>query len=68
MKEGRSQILILRSLIRKDLQDSTRKKVLQHLLSIKDDLKAEKRAEELIKIIDSAASEEEILKALKEAR
>ena len=52
MKEGRAQILILRSLNRRNLQDSTHERVLNHLLNIEDFEQAEKRAEELIGIID----------------
>lgn len=65
MKEGRAQILILRSLNKKDLQDSTHEKVLNHLLNIKNFEEAEKRAEELIKIIDDPRNTEaDILSAL----
>ena len=65
MKEGRSQILILRSLSNRDLQRSTHEKVLNHLMSIKDFEKAEKRAEELIKIIeDEQNTEADILSQL----
>ena len=58
MKEGRSQILILRTLSNRDLQRSTHEKVLNHLVNIKNFEKAEERAEELIKIIENPANTE----------
>ena len=58
MKEGRSQILILRTLSKRDLQRSTHEKVLNHLVNIKDFEKAEKQAEELIKIIEDERNTE----------
>ncbi|MBR2019604.1 MAG: hypothetical protein IKA05_04325 [Clostridia bacterium] len=62
MKEGRSQILIVRSLYNRELQRSTHEKVLNHLVSIGNFEKAEQRAEELIKIIeDERNSEAEII-------
>ena len=71
MKEGRGRILICRTMNEKVSQKSTVEKVLEHLSSISKKQggeAADKRAEELIKIIDSATSEEEILKALQEVR
>ena len=68
MKEGRAIILILRSIKNKRLQESTDERIFQHLLSIGKkygEEAAEKRAEELMKIIDDPKnSEEDILKAL----
>ena len=65
MKEGRSQILILRTLSKRDLQRSTHEKVLNHLVNIKNFEKAERRAEELIEIIeDEKNTEADILSAL----
>ena len=62
MKDGRSQILILRSLNKRDLQRSTHEKVLNHLVNIKNFKKAEQRAEELIQIIeDPQNTEQDIL-------
>ena len=58
MKTGRYQILILRSLNKRNLQNSTHEKVLNHLLSIKDYGESEKRAEELIGIIEDEKNTE----------
>lgn len=67
MKTGRFQILILRSLNKRDLQRSTHEKVLNHLLSIKDFKESEKRAEELIKIIeDERNTEADIVRLLEQ--
>ena len=67
MKTGRFQILILRSLNKRDLQHSTHEKVLNHLMSIKDFEKAEIRAEELIKVIeDERNTEADIVRILEQ--
>ena len=65
MKEGRAVILISRSIKKKGLQESTEEKILQHLLHTERGEATEKRAEELIKIIeDEQNSEADILQAL----
>ena len=64
MKEGRARILIIRSLKRLDLQESTVKKVLS---IISDTTKkygeepSEQKATELMEIVDSSNSEAELL-------
>ena len=65
MKEGRAVILISRSIKKKGLQESTEEKILQHLLHTERGEATEKRAEELIKIIeDERNTEADILSAL----
>ena len=67
MKEGRAVILIWRSLKKRGLQESTEEKILQHLLHTEKGEETEKRAEELIKIIeDERNTEADILTKLKE--
>lgn len=71
MKDGRAVILISRSIKNKGLQESTEEKILQHLLNIarsepKEGQATEKRAEELIEIIESDKSEEEILQIVEQ--
>ena len=68
MKEGRGRILITRSIDKKGLQLSTVERILNHLHSISRKYggdAADKRAEELIGIIeDPANTEADILLAL----
>ena len=65
MKEGRAVILISRSIKKKGLQESTEERILQHLLNTERGEATEKRAEELIGIIeDPANTEADILLAL----
>ena len=69
MKEGRSIILILRSLGRLDLLESTEKKVFSIILNTKKtqgDEAAEEVATRLIEIVDSSETEEELLEKLHE--
>ena len=71
MKEGRSRILIIRSLDKKDLQESTVKKVLS---TITDTHKkygeeaAEQIATELIEIVESSETEDGLLKKLNQMK
>lgn len=58
MKDGRAVILIWNSLQSKGLQESTKLKILNYLRSIKDREATEKRAEELIHIIDDPKNTE----------
>ena len=68
MKEGRGRILIARSFRKKDLQKNTVEKILNHISNIsktKGPEAADKRAEELIKIIENEQNTEaDILSAL----
>ena len=67
MMEGRGRILISRSFRKKDLQKSTVEKILNHLSSISKKYggeTADKRAEELIVIIEKANTEADILLSL----
>ena len=67
IKEGRSAILIIRSLSNMDLQESTVKKVLSIILNTKKtqgDDAAEEMATRLIEIVDSCETEEELLDKL----
>ena len=67
MKEGRAVILISRSIKKKGLQESTEEKILQHLLHTERGEATERRAEELIKIIeDKRNTEADILTKLQE--
>ncbi len=72
MKEGRAIILILRSIKKRGLQESTDERIFQHLLNIARNeapggQATEKRAEELIRIIeDERNTEADILTKLKE--
>ena len=67
MKEGRARILIIRSLKRLDLQESTVKRVLS---IISDTTKkygeetSEEKATELMEMVDSSSSEAELLEKL----
>ena len=65
--EGRGRILISRSFRKKDLLKSTVEKILSHLSSISKKYggeAADKRAEELIVIIEKANTEADILSSL----
>jgi hypothetical protein len=67
MKEGRSIILILRSLGRLDLLESTEKKVFSIILNTKKtqgDEAAEEIATRLMELVDSSETEEELLEKL----
>jgi len=65
MKDGRAAILILSSIKKKGIQESTERKILQLLLNTEKGEATEKKAEELIKIIeDPNNSEADILKHL----
>ena len=70
MKEGRAVILILRSIKKRGLQESTDERIAQHLLKIArseppEGQATEKRAEELIGIIeDERNTEADILAIL----
>ena len=67
MKEGRSAILIIRSLSNMDLQESTVQKVLSIILNTKKtqgDDAAEEMATRLIEIVDPCETEEELLDKL----
>ena len=69
MKEGRSAILIIRSLSNMELQESTVKSVLSIILNTKKkygEEAAEQKATELMEIVDSAKTEQELLEKLKE--
>ena len=61
MKDGRAVILILRSIKQKGLQESTDEKIFQVLLNTERGEATEKKAEELIKIIDDPKNTEEEL-------
>ena len=58
MKEGRAVILISRSIKNKGLQESTEMKILQILLNTERGEAPEKRAEELIQIIEDERNTE----------
>ena len=67
MEEGRSVILIIRSLNNMDLQESTVKRVLSIILDTKKksgEEAAEEVASKLIEIVESSETEEELLKEL----
>ena len=65
MKEGRAVVLILRSIKRKGLQESTDEKIFQILLNTERGEATEKKAEELIEIIENPKNTEaDILKIL----
>ena len=69
MKEGRSAILIIRSLSNMELQESTVKRVLSIILNTKKkygEEAAEQKATELMEIVDSAKTEQELLEKIKE--
>lgn len=63
MKDGRATILIYGSMRKKDLQESTEERILNHLLNIaksepKEGQATEKRAEEMIEIIEDPKNTE----------
>lgn len=63
MKEGRAVILILRSIKKRGLHESTDERIFQHLLNIArnepmEGQATEKRAEELIRIIEDERNTE----------
>ena len=67
MKEGRSRILIIRSLDKKDLQESTVKRVLSIITDTHKkygEVAAETIATQLIDIVESSETEDELLKKL----
>lgn len=65
MRDGRAVILISHSIKKKGLRVSTEEKILQHLMNTEKGEATEKRAEELIKIIDDPRNTEaDILSAL----
>ena len=67
MKEGRSIILIMRSLRRLELLESTRKKVQSIIINTKKtqgDEAAEEIATRLMELVDSCETEEELLEKL----
>ena len=65
MKEGRAVIFILRSIKQRGLQESTDERIFQILLNTERGEATEKRAEELIEIIeDPRNTEADILSLL----
>ena len=71
MKEGRSAILIIRSLSNMDLQESTVKRVLSIILDTKKkygEEAAEQKATELKAIVDSSETEQELLQKLNQMK
>ena len=67
MKDGRARILIIRSLNKKGLQESTVKRVLSiilHTHKTHGEEAAEQIATELIKIVESSDTEDELLQKL----
>lgn len=67
MKEGRSAILIIRSLSNMELQESTVKRVLSIILDTKKkygEEAAEQKATELMEIVESSKTEQELLQKL----
>ena len=71
MKEGRSAILIIRSLDNMELQKSTVEKVLSIILDFKEKYGeeiAEQKATELRKIVESSKTEEELLNKLSQSQ
>ena len=67
MKEGRSRILIIRSLDKKDLQESTVKRVLSIITNTHKkhgEEAAEQKATELMEIVESSETETELLQKL----
>ena len=68
MKEGRSRILIIRTLKRKGLQESTVKRVLSLITSTHKkygEEAAEEMATKLMKIVDSSETEAGLLKTIR---
>ena len=71
MKEGRSRILIIRSLDTKDLQQSTVERVLSIIMNTHKkhgEEAAEQKATELMKIVDSIQTEAELLNKLNQMK
>ena len=71
MKEGRSRILIIRSLKRMDLQESTVERVLSLITNIykkHGEEAAEQKATELMAIVDSSETEQELLQKLNQMK
>ena len=67
MKEGRSAILIIRSLKRLHVQDTTAERVLSIILDTRKKLgeeAAEQKATELMEMVDSSKTEAELLQKL----
>ena len=66
-KEGRSAILIIRSLSNMDLQESTVQRVLSIILDAKEkygEETAEQKATELMGLVEMSETEEDLLKRL----
>lgn len=71
MTEARSRIRIIRTLKKKDLQESTVKKVLSIITDTHKrygEEAAEQKATELIEILESSKTEEELLKKLNQMK
>ena len=71
MKEGRSRILIIRSLSKKDLQESTVKRVLSIISTTTKkygEEASEKKATELMELVESSKTEEELLNKLNQMK
>ena len=71
MKEGRSAILIIRTLSNMDLQESTVKRVLSIILDTKKkygEEASEQKATELMKIVEASRTEEELLNKLNQMK
>lgn len=67
MKEGRSAILIIRSLSNMELQESTIKRVLSIIVDTKKkygEETAEQKATELMKLVETSKTEKELLSKL----
>lgn len=70
-KEGRSAILIIRSLDKMDLQESTVKRVLTIILEAKGKYGeeiAEQMATELMELVEESETEEELLSRLNQLK
>ena len=64
MQEGRGRILIVRSLYNRDLQKSSVEKVLNYLNDVNEKHggeEADKKAEELMRIIDDSKNSEMVI-------
>ena len=71
MKEGRSAILIIRSLSNMELQESTVKRVLSIILDTKKkygEEAAEQKATELMEIVESSKTEQELLQKINQMK
>ena len=71
MKEGRSAILIMRSLSNMDLHKSTVERVLSIILDTKKkhgEEAAEQKATELMELVDSSKTESELLSKLNQMK